>query len=115
MDTLNTNTTLVVSPPAKPTDPALLRKISALLSELEEVREAHLPEVIEIGAATQSRLMLFVVVDDADNTARVEKALARQFGGRLRFGGRLEYRIVTAEHSMLQNIRDTNSIVGWRD
>jgi len=57
MDTLNTNTTLVVSAPGKPTDPSLLRKISAVLSDLEEVREAHLPAVIEIGAATQSRLM----------------------------------------------------------
>ncbi len=115
MDTLNTNTALVVSPPGKPPDAALLRKISALLSELEEVKEAHLPEVIEIGSSTQSRLVLFVVVDSADNFPKVEKALARQFGGRLRFGGKLEYRIISPDFAMLQNIRDTKSIVGWRD
>jgi len=55
------------------------------------------------------------VVDNAENTTRVEKALARQFGGRLRFGSKLDYRIVTADYSMLQNIRDTQCIVGWRD
>lgn len=115
MDTLNTNTSLVVSPPRKPPDPGLIKKISAVLSDLEEVKEAHLPEVIEIGSSTQSHLVLFVVVEDVGKSGRVEKALARQFAGRLRFGPKLEFRIVSPAFAMLQNIRDTNSIVGWRD
>lgn len=115
MDTLKTNTALVVSPPSKPADPALIKKISALLGDLEEVREAHLPDVIEIGMSTKSTPMLFVVVASADHTKKVERALARRFGGLFRLGSRLAYRVVQPDFPMLADIRDTQSLVGWRD
>jgi len=111
----DTSTTLIVSPPRHPADRSTIKKISSVLGELDSVREAHLPDVIEIGASTHARPMLFVVVEPFDKATTVSQKLKKVFGGRLRLSGRLEYRVIAGDHPLLQNIRETDSMVGWRD
>ena len=77
LNTIKPSNTLVVAPPQKAPDSTLTKKISRALAELEEVREAHLPEVIEIGVSTRARLMLFVVVEPAEKIPAVNKKLGR--------------------------------------
>lgn len=115
MDKLRNNTNLLIATPRDPTDKKLLKKISSVLSDIEQVREAHLPEVLEIGAQATAALTLFVVIEPASDlesvTDQIKRRLAREFGRNTY----PDVRAVTSTFALLKTIREANCVVGWRD
>ena len=56
-------TNLIIGAPLNPTKKKRLKLLSKMLSDLEEVREAHLPQVNELGSNEPPELIFFVVID----------------------------------------------------
>lgn len=115
MDTISTNTSFIVATPVKPTDKSLMQKISGFLTDLDDVREAHLPSVIELGYGGIPQLTLFVVVTADASRETIHKTLTSRMGGRFSNTGSIALQIVTDTFPLLQAIRDTGCVVGWRD
>ena len=86
-----------------------------MLSDLEDVREAHLVEAITIGQADSKRLVLFVLVADLDAVERLDKGLSRRVAKLKKFRERLECQLITPDYPLLADIRNADCIVGWRD
>lgn len=108
-------TNLLICAPRSPLPKKRLKKLSQMLSDLEEVREAHLPEVIEVGSPSGPAQVLFVVIDPEHAIATVMHEIEARIKRILRSNEHVDVRPITPEHSLLPTIRDTNCVVGWRD
>lgn len=96
------------------TDKGTLKKLSRAMADIEQIREAHLPEVLDIGSGGKARPVLFVLVDEPDQRQPVEKLLKKRLAGP--FGGnRIEIRAISSDFPLLETIREVNCLVGWRD
>lgn len=115
MDTLSTNTSYVVVAPEKPADKALIKRISRSMADLEEIREAHLPAVIELGKFESQKLMLFVVVDHGTDVMAVTQLLEQRLSGWFRLTSHIDLKVVKPDFPMLDSVRDTGCVIGWRD
>jgi len=115
MDTLSTNTSYIVVAPEKPADSGLIKRISRAVADLEDVKEAHLPTVIELGKFDSPQLTLFVVVEVGVNTQLVADILRQRLSGWFSLTSKVDMKVVTTEFPMLESIRETGCVVGWRD
>lgn len=115
MDTLSTNTSYIVVAPEKPTDKGLIKRISRAVADLENVKEAHLPAIIELGKFDSPRLTLFVVVDKASDTQSVTDLLQQRLSGWFSLTSKVDLKVVDADFPMLNSIRETGCVIGWRD
>jgi len=115
MDPLSTNTSYIVVAPEKPADKALMKRISRAVADLEDVKEAHLPAVIELGKFDSPRLTLFVVVEKAADTQAVMELLKRRLSGWFSLTSKVDLKVVDAEFPMLNSVRETGCVIGWRD
>ncbi len=115
METKTNSTSFIVAAPVKPTDKSLMQKMSGYLSDLDDVREAHLPTVIDFGTTGDPRLTLFVVVNAETDRDLVYQTLESRMNSRFSGTGNIALRVVTNTFPLLQAIRDTGCVVGWRD
>lgn len=115
MDTLTTNTNYIVAAPSKPTKASLVKKVSRELEEFQEIREAHLPTVIELGDLGAGKLTLFAVVTADCEKSKLHKALTNKINGRFLKKQNLDIKLIHEDFPLLESIRATNCIVGWRD
>ncbi len=104
---------LIVGAPHRPVSDALMKKLSKLLSDLELVKEAHLPEVVELGAGRSAELTLLVVVLSDSAIVPVTGILEV----RLEHGVKtpISLRVVTEDFPLLPIVRSVQCVVGWRD
>jgi len=109
------STKTIISPPVKPVKKKLLKTLSKVLSDIEPVREAHLPLVLEIGSNLPPALVLFVVVDPPSEIPVVMDTINTHFKFPLPEGKLLDIRPITKDFKLLPTIRDTKCVVGWRD
>ncbi len=115
MDTITAQTNYIVLAPDQPTDKALVKKISQTLADIESIHEAHLPHVIELGKSNEPQLTLFAIVaDDVDQSDLWNFLNAKINGGFFR-KTRIDIKVIPKNFPLLQAIRDTNCLVGWRD
>ncbi len=115
MDTLSTDTSYIVVAPDKPTDKSLIKRISRAVADLENVKEAHLPAIIELGKFDSPRLTLFVVVEKSTDAQSVMDLLKRRLSGWFSLTSKVEMKVVDADFPMLDAIRETGCVIGWRD
>jgi len=115
MDTLTSNTNFIVAAPRRATDKALAQKLSGYLADLDEVREAHLPAVIEFGATTEARLTLIVVVAQVADKDAIQQLLSKRMSGRFSATSKIDLKVVPDDFPLLQAVRDTGCVIGWRD
>lgn len=115
MDTISTSTSYIVVAPEKPTDNSLIKRISQTVADLEEVKEAHLPTVIELGKFDSPQLTLFVVVEVGADTQVLTDLLRQRFSGWFSLTSKIDMKVVTTEFPMLESIRETGCVIGWRD
>ncbi len=85
-----------------------------MLSDLEEVREAHLPEVLGIGTGRPAVRVLFVVIDAETAIEDVTERLAEQLGSILRKHS-LKIWPVGSMHEIIETVREADCLVGWRN
>ena len=115
MDTLSTNTNYIVVAPEKPADKGLIKRISRAVGDLEDVKEAHLPAVIELGKFDSPHLTLFVVVEKSANTQVVQDLLKRRLSGWFSLTSKVDLKVVDTDFPMLDSVRETGCVIGWRD
>lgn len=115
MDTITAQTNYIVLAPDVPTDKALVKKISQTLADIESIHEAHLPHVIELGKPNEQTLTLFAIVGDDIDQGDLWKLLNAKINGGFFRKKRIDVKIIRKNFPLLQSIRDTNCLVGWRD
>ncbi|OED39056.1 hypothetical protein AB833_16050 [Chromatiales bacterium (ex Bugula neritina AB1)] len=115
MDTIDSNTNILVAAPSEPTDKSLMQQLSRCVADIEEVREAHLPAVIEIGQASSARLTLVVVVRQNADKKQISNVLAGNMKSHLSAADQIDTRVVADDFPLLDSIRATGCVVGWRD
>ncbi len=106
---------VIVAAPRRRLPARRVKKISALLATIDEVREAHLPEVLAIGSAGEPRNVLFVVVEPQEAIGRVRERLETELARLLRRREALEVWPVAAGHPLIATVRQAGCVVGWRD
>jgi hypothetical protein len=108
-------TNVLIGMPASPVKKKRMKSLSKMLSDIEPVREAHLPQVSEIGSNHPPSLVFFVVVDPASEIPDVMATINARLKRILDRGETLDVRPITKDFDLLPTIRDANCIVGWRD
>jgi hypothetical protein len=115
MNIVSNHTNYIVAPPTAPNDQSLVKKISTLLADIDDITEAHLPCLIEFGKSTESKPALFVVVTDQCDRRSLHSLLHKKINGGLFNRKSIEIKIVQADFPLLQSVRDTQCLIGWRD
>ena len=115
MDTITAHTNYIVLAPDKPTQKALVKKISQALADIDDIREAHLPNVIEFGLSNTPKLTLFAVVNGGCDHEQLTTLLHSKINGGFFNKHAIAIKIIPEDFPLLESIRDTNCLVGWRD
>ncbi len=115
MDTITAHTNYIVLAPSQPTDPALVKKVSQAMADIDAIREAHLPDVIEFGLANTATLTLFAVIANDENADVVKEQLHTELNSVPFNKKAIDIKIIPMNFPLLQSIRDTDCLVGWRD
>ena len=115
MDTITTLTNYIVLAPSTPTHKGLVKKISQAMADIDDIREAHLPNVIEFGLNNSPELTLFAVVNSECNQEQLKKTLHAKINGGFFNKNTVALKIVLEDFPLLQAIRDTDCLIGWRD
>ena len=108
-------TNALIGAPAKPVKKKRMKSLSKMLSDIEPVREAHLPQVNEIGSNNPPSLVFFVVVEPASEIPEVMATINTRLKSILDRGETLDVRPISKDFELLQTIRDAKCVVGWRD
>jgi len=92
-----------------------MKKLSKMLSDLELVKEAHLPEIVELGTGRSSELTLLVVVVSDSAVIPVTGILEVRLEHGLPADQQIALRVVTESFALLPVARSIQCVVGWRD
>ncbi len=106
---------LLVGAPRRPVSSALMKKLSKMVSDLELVKEAHLPEVVELGRDRPAELTLLVVVASESAIVAVTGILEVRLEHALPHNHPISLRVVTEDFPLLSIVRSVQCVVGWRD
>lgn len=115
MDTITTQNNYIVVPPATPNDKSTTRKISKFLADIEEIKEAHLPSIIEFGENTHAKPALFLLVSEDCDRPGLQKLIDQKLNGGFFRRKSITVRVITENDLLLQSIRDAKCLIGWRD
>lgn len=115
MDTITAHTNYIVLAPEKPTNETLLKKVSQVLADIEEISEAHLPHVIQLGTNNAPVLTLFAVVSEEGDYGHLQNLLNTKINGGFFRKNRVAVKIISQNFPLMQSIKDANCLVGWRD
>lgn len=106
---------LLIGAPRRPVATALMKKLSKMLTDLELVKEAHLPEVVELGGDRSAELTLLVVVASDSAVIPVTGILEVRLEHGLPANQQIALRVVTEDFPLLAVTRSVQCVVGWRD
>jgi hypothetical protein len=115
MDTITTQNNYIVVPPTTPNDKSTTRKISRMLADLEEIKEAHLPSIIEFGESTQAKPALFLLVTDSCDKNSLHTIIDQKLNGGFFRRKTIAVKLIDEDFPLLQSIRDAQCLIGWRD
>ncbi len=115
MDTVSSHTNYIVVPPTTANDDNLVKKISNILADIEDIKEAHLPCLIEFGKSTESKQALFVLVDDHCDRQALHQLLDKKINSGFFKRNSIDIRVVLDDFPLLQSVRDAQCLIGWRD
>lgn len=106
---------LLIGAPRRPVDTALMKKLSKMLADLELVKEAHLPEIVELGSGRPAELTLLVVVASDSAVVPVTGILEVRLEHGFSAKQMVALRVVTEDFPLLAVARSVQCVVGWRD
>ena len=106
---------ILIGAPRTPPRKKRIKQLFDMLSDLDAVREAHLPEVMKIGSAAPAALVLFLVVDPESEIPAVMETVTRRLKGFLARSERLDVRPISTRHELLPTIKEVDCVIGWRD
>ena len=109
------STSILITAPRKPWRKKRIKQISAMLADIDEVREAHLPQVIEIGSTAPPEITLFIVVEPASAVATVMETIDARLAALLGRGETLKVRPISPQDELLTTVRGVDCVIGWRD
>ena len=112
---LTTATNVLVGTPTNRLPKRRLKQISALLGDIAQIREAHLPEIYAIGIMQAPRNVLFLVVEPESAIADITQYVDDALRALLKRREQLDVWPVTKEHPLIATVRDADCLVGWRD
>jgi hypothetical protein len=108
-------THILVAAPKRAPSKRLRRRISEIICNIEDICEAHLPEVITIGPSSQSNRVLFLVFTRGSRIP----AIMDSIGAELQTAGsrdeQFEVWPISRASELLDSIRKANCVIGWRD
>lgn len=107
-------TTVLVGVPGHGWPRRRVKALSSVLAPLDEVAEAHLPEILELGAGRPASTVLFLVVEPE---AAIPRVVERVVAGlrELRGLGALGIWAVGPDSPFVPTVRQAGCAVGWRD
>jgi len=107
-------TTVLVAAPQPAWPRRRLKAVSTVLAAVDEVAEAHLPQILELGAGRPASTVLFVVVEPE---SAIQRAVARIVDGlgEIRGLGTLGVWAVGPDSPFVETVRRAGCAVGWRD
>lgn len=108
-------TNMLITAPRRPWRRKRIKQISAILADIDEVREAHLPQVIEIGSTAPPEMTLFIVVEPASAVDAVMEKIGARLQSLLGRNETLNVRPIGCQDELLTTIRDVDCVIGWRD
>lgn len=108
-------TNILISAPPKPLSKDLRRRISEIVRDIEEIREAHFPEVIAMGSDDDAACVLFLVFRQASKISAVMDSIGAELANVSQDEGPFEVRPISQSDSLLETIRGANCVIGWRD
>ncbi|MEM7540845.1 MAG: hypothetical protein AAF384_04580 [Pseudomonadota bacterium] len=109
------STDVLIGAPLQSTAKKRMKQLSSMLSDLDVVREAHLPEVRSLTQGIDGHLVLFVVVDDETDVSPIGRIVKTRLKKILGFREKLDVQIVTPDFDHLETVRQADCIIGWRD
>jgi hypothetical protein len=111
---LEADTKILIGAPAKPMSKRRKRKLSAMLGDIEEICEVHIPQIYGIGGLDKARLVLVIVIDPESAIPGVMERLSVPLNDFLQ-RETLDVWPIGKSHSLIGTIREANCVVGWRD
>lgn len=108
-------TNLLISAPSKGLSKKLIRRISGIICEIEEIREAHLPDVITIGSNESAAHVLFLVFNQTSRIPTVMDSIASELANVSLNEEPFDVWPISQSNSLLATIRSANCVIGWRD
>jgi len=106
---------LLFGKPSQRVPGELITRLSRMVADIQPIREAYLPEVKELGLAMPASLVFYLVVDPPSKMVEVRQRVDQLVGDILPIDLNIAVRVVTRDYPLLQIIRDTRCVVGWRD
>ena len=108
-------TKILIGAPAIPVSQDLRRRISEIICNIEEIREAHLPDVITIGSGGGASRVLFLVFEQKDQISQIMDSIGPELADAGRNAEQFEVWPISQSNDLLETIRDANCVIGWRD
>ena len=105
---------LISAPPERPSK-KLLSRISEIICNIEEIREAHLSMVLSVGASKEQMCVLFLVFDQESEIAGVMESIDTELKSINGAGMSFDVWPISQSDSLLETIRSANCVIGWRD
>lgn len=111
----NLGTNLLISAPLKPVSKKLIRRISEIICDIEEIREAHFPAVLSMGSENPAECALFLVFYQISEISSVMDSIGSDLAKVSRDSESFEVWPILQSDSLLETIRSANCVIGWRD
>ena len=108
-------TNLLISAPPEQPSKKLVSRISEIICNIEEIREAHFPMVLSVGASKEQMCVLFLVFNQARTISGVLASIDTELKSINGDGMPFDVWPISQSDSLLETIRSANCVIGWRD
>lgn len=108
-------TNILIAAPDRVASKRLCRRISEIICDIEDVCEAHLPEVITVGPSGRSKRVLFLVFSHANRIPAIMNSIGSDLESAGSGDEHFEVWPISRSSDLLDSIRMANCVIGWRD
>ena len=105
---------LISAPPKRPSK-KLVGRISEIIRNIEEIREAHFSMVLSVGANKEQMCVLFLVFYQERKIVGVMESINTELKSINSDGLPFDVWPISQSDSLLETIRSANCVIGWRD
>lgn len=108
-------TNVLIAAPAAAVSQSLRRKISEIICDVEDICEAHMPNVITLGTNNHSVRVLFLVFCHENRIGSIMDSITPDLENAADSDESFEVWPISRSSELLDSIRKANCIIGWRD
>jgi hypothetical protein len=106
---------VLIAAPATPVSKSLRRRISEIICDVEDICEAHIPNVITLGVNSHSVRVLFLVFCHENRIASIMDSIAPDLESAADNDESFDVWPISRSSELLDSIRKANCVIGWRD